>query len=244
MSTIYFHSEKEETEIRGTERAYMGKVISDIGLIPLLSMCEGGNPPIMKYIPEKCYLTDSSCHGNMDFKSMFKTWFRVSDDGLMVNSSKHSCFGISLNTALVLGSDPIKLYVRIHGQCEVHCYVEGTNRAWLASIIQDGLDSAIYRKNSGWESTIEMLESDDQNPVVMSFSVCDSFPNRHVAEYEDDVDGDTWYDRDTSEQWALAMKELREHRWLELKPSTFGAYSFDEDVNSFMILADSNDRKS
>ena len=242
MSRICFHGEQGDVEVYGTERAYMGKVLADIGLIPLMSMCDGGNPQIMKYIPERCYLTDTNCKGDKDFKSMFRTWFRVSDDGLMLNSEKHSCFGIMLNTALVFGSDPIKLYARIHGQCEQHTFVEGENREWLAAIIQAGLDSCIYRKDRGWEDVIELLAADSDNPIVLSYSICESFPNRFVAEYEDDVDGDTWYEMNKSDQWAIGIEALRTHRWLELKPSTFGDYGFDECVNSFAILADTNSR--
>ena len=93
---------------------------------------------------------------------------------------------VSLNTALALGSDPVRLAAKIHGWCEVHAWFDGPDRAWAADIIDQGLAAGIYRRghpadagySQGWEQVQALLRERDDEPVVMSYSVCDQFPNQ------------------------------------------------------------------
>ncbi len=55
-------------------------------------------------------------------------------------------FSVSLNTALVAGSDVIALAAKIHGSCEQHGWVDAADRKWLADLIDEGLRHSIYRK--------------------------------------------------------------------------------------------------
>lgn len=100
---------------------------------------------------------------------------------------------VGLNTALAAGSDPIKLAAKLHGYCELHAWVDGPDRAWLAGIMQEGLDIGLYRRGiwyskmpdgprdqwtpQGWEDVITLLRARDDEPVVTSYTVCDGFPN-------------------------------------------------------------------
>ncbi len=83
------------------------------------------------------------------------------------------------------------LAARIAGQAEVHGFCEGIDRAWLAGLIDEGLKSGEFRKNTGyphreesWEHVTAFLRARDDEPVVMSYSVTDSFPNRRAAGWE------------------------------------------------------------
>jgi hypothetical protein len=112
---------------------------------------------------------------------------------------------VDLNTALVAGSDPVRVAAKLHGWCEAHCYVEGSDRDWLAGIITDGLSAGIYRhglwyvngpaadqpdrkwSDQGWGDVLALLGECDDGPVVLSYSVTDGFPNRAVAGYAPEV---------------------------------------------------------
>lgn len=248
MSRIYFTSEKEETEVHGRERARFGCMISDMGLTPLLPLCMSytdSPPKIFELLPEDCYLRTVPSKSREwygrdahDFERAFRTWYRGADadnDMLEVYGIKHNIFDISLNTAIVMGSDPIKMGARIHGQCEIHAYIEGTNRAWVASIIEQGLDTHVYSNDVGWEPTIEMLKKEDNSPVVMSYSVCDEFPNQDVVNYKDET---AWHELTSHERWDLAMGELRkQNSGLEIRPDYWENYRFGDMATSFDIIA-------
>jgi hypothetical protein len=98
--------------------------------------------------------------------------------------------------------------------------VEGPHRAWFADLAQEGLDQRVFRSQvnggmTGWESVIDLLRGRDDEPVVTSYSVCDSFPNPETAGWKPvlDEDGeenwDAWYDLPDGEQWDTAMAGLR-----------------------------------
>jgi hypothetical protein len=102
-------------------------------------------------------------------------------DGTQVN-----VFETTLNTSVAMGSDPMRLLAKLHGQCEIHAYVEGPNRAWLADIIEQGIEDKILRVwqkdfYGGWPAVVELLRSRDDEPVVTSYSVTEQFPNSYVA---------------------------------------------------------------
>ena len=239
MTQIYFTSENEETRVSGRERAHMGNIVATMGVSPLLTLCEdyGESPPkIINMLPERCYVKQCTSDNHV-LKRVFRQWFGSAWDeyqGLTVDGVNYPCFALSLNTTMIMGSDPIKLAARIHGQCEIHTYIEGANRDWVASIIENGLDTNIYHRDVGWEPTATMLKSDNQHPVVLSYSVCEIFPDQYVAHYEDE---DAWYALTEHERWELNMAELRKNAtWLEIRPDCWKDYEFGNKVNSFTIL--------
>lgn len=141
---------------------------------------------------------------------------------------------LDLNTALVAGSDPVRLAAKIHGWCEAHAYVEGPDRAWMATIIDQGLKAGIYRhglwyadqpdgpkdkwSDQGWEGVQALLRSRDDEPVVLSYSVCDQFPNREVANWgppslPDDWAPDWVVDDKGREEWAALSEDDRASYW-------------------------------
>lgn len=142
------------------------------------------------------------------------TALRVNGFPLTVAGVQLDTSNVELNTALVAGSDPVRLAAKIHGWCETHCYVEGPDRKWLADIIDEGLRAGIYRRglwwvdrpcdgpaenepdrqwsDQGWGDVLDLLRESDDGPVVLSYSVTDSFPNREVAGWEPPPMPDGW----------------------------------------------------
>jgi hypothetical protein len=229
MSAIYFHSLKSTAAVSGRERGLMGNYCSEALLFALgnLASFRSGEPSwIMKFIPKDCYLHELD-YGN---ESNIKVWLNVGNGSLILPDGPMTMFQLQLNSACALGGNPFKLAARLHGQCEIHCYVEGQNRAWLAGMIDEALAKNIFRAGMGWDKVCELLRSADDSPVVCSYSVCESFPNEGVSEWErpaGEENEDAWYDLSEAEQWELAMAGLRKNDGgLELDPDEWDDFYF------------------
>lgn len=236
MSRVYFHTQHEgEVELRGAERAQMSYLVREIAqsMIPNYSdkqVLAAIRPELRKQfgrtsyraaglltfqdIPVTPYLAE---HGPLVDLDRLKTSFSVDSGsaGIFQHDGRPlESFALALNTTLVLGSDPMCLMARLHGQCEIHAYVEGSNRAWMAEIIQQGLDAKLYRAEMGWEGVQELLRKGNEHPVVTSYSVCDSFPNEAEADWETPLvngepDEGAWYAVPHGWQWEMALAGLR-----------------------------------
>ena len=147
-----------------------------------------------------------------------KTALHVEDLQLDVAGVRLHTGDVELNTALVAGSDPIRLAAKIHGWCEAHAWVDGPDREWMAGIIEDGLATGIYRRTlpapsgdtrpphtQGWEDVLGLLRESADGPVVMSYSVCDDFPNLGIADWAPPRLPDDW-----RPAWADSAEGLAE----------------------------------
>lgn len=252
MSRIYFHSVDGDTEVHGSERAHFGGFCSDVTwtvISPFADESFGSRSILRNVFPPNHYALKSD-----DFLDSARLFFRVSEEMITLGDKNVDLFSLTLNTALWLGSDPVKLGARLHGQCEIHAYVNGSNRDWLASIIAEGRRSLFFRDDVGWESVIELLESADDSPVVTSYSVCSPFPNMEIADFKppelidgktSDLSGDTepnwdaWYNLSDREQWDMGIQGLREsdiNRLLELRPETWKNYYFGDGMNAMQLV--------
>jgi hypothetical protein len=248
MSRIYFHGEHGEAEVYGPERHYMGGICADLFVMALNLEHDWDSPehpsPIRRILSPTHYAADPRYKGR-EFARTLGTALRVGSDetSLVVEGKRVDVFAATLNTAYVMGSDATKLMARLHGQCELHAYVEGPNRAWLAAMIERGRETDVLRPNMGWEATVELLRSRDDCPVVTSYSVCEQFPNAHVADWNAPIDEesgekvwDDWYDIEEAERWRLAMEGLRaQGSGLELKPDNWETFYFRDRVNGYQL---------
>jgi hypothetical protein len=239
MSCIYFHTEDSEARVSGCERASMGLTLADIAWSFLASHAQeyGDRESILRAVLNDSYVSRGS---GPRFKEMLATAFRISmgSDGprFLIEGVTTDPFIVHLNTGFRIGADPLRLFARLHGQCEIHTWVDGPNRNWLAGIIEEGRKSGLYRKDMGWESVIELLRSSDAGPVVTSYSVCEQFPNSGIADWEDDCDGDAWYDLPDAERWERAFSKLRERESLELRPDEWADYYFGNGLDVFKVI--------
>ncbi|MEU7170230.1 hypothetical protein ABZ949_01910 [Micromonospora tulbaghiae] len=187
-----------------------------------------------------------------------RTALRVDGLRMTVAGVEMHTSNLDLNTALVAGSDPIRLAAKIDGWCESHCWVEGPDRAWLASIVDQGLTAGLYRKglwysdtpdgprdkwsDQGWQQVTDLLRARDDEPVVLSYSVCDGFPNPEIAGQAAESDG--WYELPAAEQWETAMAGLRRERpWARLAPDTLGEVMFGLPVTVYDLFAPDRDER-
>lgn len=236
MSRIYFHSETDDAEVSGRERAHMCCLTNDIAMANLHHLYDSPENPcwLRKFIPQDSWALTSS----MNFDQTMHLYL-TQGGNYVINGETFDAWTATLNTVMAIGNDQLKLFARLHAQCEIHCWVDGGDRKWLAGIIQKGVDIGLYRQDMGWESVVALLLSKDCEPVVCSYSVCDQFPSRHVAEWVDANDGDDWYKLKPEKRWAMAMAKLRENSGgLQLKPSNWDEYRFGHLKTIFDITSE------
>lgn len=200
MSRVYFHTQHGDAELRGSERAHCGLLVDNLTDGFLGSLYGDDVERLLGLVRPDHYLHKQDRHSPgwvPMWRDTFATAFRSGFYGEMFTwkGKEVESFALRLNTALKYGNDTVRLAARLHGQCEIHCYVEGINRAWLAGLITEGLDAGIFREgqwytdrnderkwsDQGWRDVVKLLLDRDDEPVVMSYSVCDGFPNAAVA---------------------------------------------------------------
>jgi len=244
MSRIYFHSQHGDSVVSGTERYFMGGFIGNLFEVSLgLGMDDDtpSSPSIYRgLLAQGHYL--HGIHGKQFTESLKCALSVMMGEVFRVEGKPVNLFSAQLNTALNIGGDEVKLMARLHGQCEIHCYVEGANRDWLAGIIERGIKIGLFREaedwKTGWSNVITLLRSRNDCPVVTSFSVCEQFPNAGVADWEVPVvDGeknwDAWYDLPSEKQWELSLQGLRAQPSLEMKPDNWKDYYFRDGLDGF-----------
>lgn len=250
MSRVYFHSPEDDAEVRGSERAYASCLIGNLAMAVFENHVEKyrDEQPLLKIIPAGSYLHRSA---RERFANDFGTWFRVAygpdDYFILPDGQKVATWDVALNTATVLGGDALMFLARMHAQCEIHGWVDGPDKAWLAEIIEQGLVDKLYRANAGWETVVELLKENTTSPVVMSYSVCEQFPNCGVGDWMDkifrddehrDEHADKWYELPDDEKWRISMDGLKAKSGkLKIKPDDWRGYGYGLGLSAFDVVA-------
>jgi len=251
MSRMYFHSISETTEVHGSERAYGNCLSSNISLA-LLNI-DSWYDDIIRLLDKDHYI-NQTLHNNMRFREPYilkqevvrqlETAIKVGYEEkiLVLDDKPIDTWHLLLNTALLVGSDAIKLLTRLHAQCEIHAIIRGKNRGWFADIIEKGRSENILREKVGWEETVKMLRSNNKETVVTSYSVCNSFPNGGIADWEvpynkedDEPDWDKWYDFSEKKRWHLGLRGIikKYGTSTELCPETWNDIRFGDGMSAF-----------
>lgn len=226
MSRLYFHTEHDGTaELMGWEAHWVRAVPENVamGFLPNRFSRE---EEVLPFLAPGHHLRTGTPYFLADLATSLCVGY---DDPLVdENGRPLKSFSLILNTALAVGSDPVALMARLSAQCEIHCYVEGPNRDWMAGLIEQGRATGLYRSGAGWEDVVTLLRLRDDQPVVCSYSVTESFPNPGIANWsppspdndDEEPDWDAWYDIPDAEQWAMGVAGLRREpdRGLELSP--------------------------
>jgi len=248
---MYFHSRSETTAVHGSERTYGHCLCSNISLA-LLNINIWYND-IIKLLDKDHYI-NQTLHNNMSFREPYilkqevvrqlETAIKVGYEEkiLVLNDKPINTWNLLLNTALLVGSDTIKLLVRLHSQCEIHAFIRGKNREWFADIIKKGRSEEVLREKAGWEETVKMLRSNNKETVVTSYSVCSLFPNDEIADWEvpydkeyDEPDWDKWYDLSEKKRWHLGLRGIikKYGTSTEFCPETWNDIKFGDEMTVF-----------
>ena len=238
MSYIAFQSPSREVRVSGRERANL-RVACGGWLAMQLARASGWSvvdftTALTGWRPRQQLGSAIEAREHLNLQCRAGDYFYFDGDRIPI-------FELQLNSVLMDGNDAWKLAAKIHGQCEIHGYIEGADRADIAAIINEGLEAGIYRRGMGhsstqapehgWEAVIELLREDATEPVVTSYSVTDSFPGPHLAadDWEHDRD-DPWEagsQLSSAEQWQMSIAKLRAERGLRWSRETLDRYYGD-----------------
>lgn len=165
---------------------------------------------------------------------------------------------VALNSVTAGTADDVTaLAVRLYGQCEMHGWIAAEDRAWAADIIDVGRRRGVLNDHAsinvqyeGWPGVVDLLRNVDlDEPVVMSYSVSEWFPNRLIAEADpefaavaarccprgcDECADEEWEGLSDRRRWELGVAGLR-HRSVEsfmlrICPANLHQPSFGVDV--------------
>lgn len=242
MTRIYFHTRERAVGVSGVERVHFGNLINDIALAFLRP--RQFDKTLQEIAPPWTRYTSGG-----PFHQKFTTYWRtVHNEPLTLPDGRQvDPFTASLNTVLALGSLPLSLATRIHGQCELHGFVESHNVGWFRGLVETSLASGVFRSGEGWRDLVEMIDrqwpSLVPSPIVMSYSVCGSFPNPEIAGWLDGRDNDDriyeeFGDLPDEQQWLLAMRGLRRRDKtyrLEMKPDNWTSYRFGDGMTAMEL---------
>lgn len=241
MSAIYFHSqEHKDAFVRGSERAYMGCLTTDI-MIAVLGDLKYAEPWLKPLFAPDHYIQRAT---EYQFAQHVETLLKVGmGTPLHLPAGSIEPWIVALNTALVVGGDALKLFARLHGQCEVHCWVEGApDKRWLSNVLEVGLAKGPMRSDQGWDSVIKLLRLPGDFPVVCSYSVCESFPNfgslpanHPLKERTDEERWEAFYEIPKEEAWSLCMAGLRARDGLRLTRRNWRDFQFADGTSAFNL---------
>lgn len=232
MSRLYFHAENATAEVWGGEWSWLDSLAKKTALGHLDLQHNGDRlRPLIRSGHElrDGYRTGLGCA--ITWASWFATSWRVNGDKFIEWRGRPlSCGRISLNTAAAVGSEAFRFAIRIAGQGDIHAWVDGPDRAWAASLIEEGLEVGFLRRrvqtwDVGWVQVAELLRASDDGPVVMSYSVEDSFPNPKAAGFAPQMP-DGWRPGGWAESdWLDDVDdEMRGDYWDEHVSELFGGF--------------------
>lgn len=222
MSSISFATRSRSVRLRGAERFHMASICSKVAMSGLNIYDTASSPSwTRKILPQDHYALryQSNQYEQALVGALGTGWMSLRHPTTGV---KIDTFAITLNTALVLGSDVVKLMARLHGQCEIHAFIPPWDAKFIAGLIESGLRPNLFRQDMGWKEVSDLLNhsATSEETVVTSFSVTESFPG---------WDGET----DSAKDWDTELARL--DPTLCLKEENWSSYHFG-DGTTFMSL--------
>ncbi|MEV4393375.1 hypothetical protein [Nonomuraea sp. NPDC049607] len=277
MSRLYWHTPTRTAELLGAEYAWLHNLagqpaeaawaLDRAGSLDRVQLILGwaraadgdGTTDLRKLLTEaKTHPHDAALRHRL--VQTLQVRMRLSGLDLDVAGVRLNTGNVDLNTALAVGSDPMRLAAKIAAWGSQHAFIEGPDRAWAADIVDQGLAAGPFRKQLtsqavphgpkrtvelGWGDVLALLRERDDEPVVLSYSAGESFPNATIAGWEPPLDEDDepvwdgWYELPAAEKWTRAMAGLRERRWwARLAPDTLAEVTFSLPVTVYDLLAD------
>lgn len=221
MSHIAFHSKHHDTvKVRGTERAHMSILITDMaaGMLP---RGLGQVHPLINIVPKNARgWWEPRLQGQGVDEWVRIYLMSISDNKLKFNGELHHVTETVLNTIMAMESDIMSFMAKVWGTCETHGWFPPEDHSYFAKVIRKGRELNILRADAGWEAVAEMFEAELSDPIVMTYSVTDGFPNPYILGVPE-LDWDTWGEgRDDDDLWDEAMDALRATPYRKISKET------------------------
>jgi hypothetical protein len=290
MSCIYFTSREGTARLKGSEREWLRQVahrigatawdinprhLDDFGIsraLTLMDMLGTSAPDYLRSAVAAIRAETGSYNLEARRRFLESILLALHADGLTITIDGFEPLrtrDIQLNTALALGSPQVQLAAKINGWCESFAWFDGPDRAWAANIIQDGLDTGLYRRgipnadwnidnearwhSQGWDDVQALLRANADSPVVMSYSGSERFPepgdsdwDRPTPDNEDDWDDyhEAWSALPETTQFDLGMSWLRRERpWAQITPGNLATETFGYGVTIYDLYAPDRDER-
>jgi hypothetical protein len=227
MSYIAFHTKgREEVKVWGSERAHMQLLMADIAAA-VLPRGLGSVHPFVNIIPVR----DQDRWVPQLTEGRHAMWIPIylsahSDTKLHFNGEDHETFETVINTILAMNSDIMSFMAKVWGNCESHGWFPPEDHMFFASIINEGLDRHILRSGKGWDQVLEMFSAGLEDPIVMSYSVTDGFPNAALAGHDYEEDEEWWLNTSAEEQWDVCVAALKEKPYEDISSDTLNGRWF------------------
>jgi hypothetical protein len=249
MSAIIAHMHNENIAIPGGIRGAWDLLFRDIFMrIMKPAIYDGPDKTagLRSLLPPgHCLLAEQG----YEFENLAECWLRgrmlhadnLEHPFLVLDGRRLLFFATVLNTVVSLGSDALTLAARLHGQCELHCYVEYEDFYWFADMLRKSIP--IFRaQHKQATNQLEWLEHEMRQihrkkglPVVFSYSVTNPWPNALDCNVSDGA----WAKMDRDRRWSLGTEALRSHpeKRLRIGPDEWDGYQFDYGLSAFDLLA-------
>lgn len=240
MSRVYFHMLDGTVEVHGSERHRAAQLVEGIGAAIL-------SPYVEKLGLDRMYERPGMLRAHL-----------MMDGKLKFGDSEYNGWQLLLNTALDTGNEQICFLTKFHAQCEIHAWIAGEHRAWLAEVIERAIENKLVRPevsgldpavkfSTGWRELVVALRRTAEHPVVMSYSVTEQFPgprfwqggatptSSESVDDDDDVEdsedkhAEAFYDHSEAEQWALCMPAIRD---MQMTPENLCTYGFGDGMTA------------
>jgi hypothetical protein len=204
MSYILFADSRREVKVSGRERALLGQYANDFPFAFI-------RPENLRHLPVDPARFGAGEH-DLAWSRRFMNAWGYSPSAFQYEGDAIDTLNVGVNTMTAVGGPLLGVVAWIHGQCEVHGYIEGEYRDWLADQLDQGVRAGLLREHpdahyDGWGQVAAMLRGGRTEPVVMSYSVCDTFPE--PPSNLDEEQQDAWYNIDPDERWIDGLTRLR-----------------------------------
>lgn len=237
MADIIFADLLKVVRVKSVERAHMACLCSDMLAMALQCGESEKDSPLTRVLPQDC----PAIVGSILVGEYLRRWLvPTSTQHLKVDDTRIDLYSLAVNTMMACGCDGMRLLARLHSTCEFHCYVEASNRRWLADIIEKARIRGVLRRDMGWKDVVLLLRRSDRSPAVVSYASTDRFPSmialrvtgNTAVRFEEAV----WDKSTIARKWDLGMEILREQSdHLELRPSTWETWRAAPGLNAFQV---------
>ena len=229
MSAVTFHTrDLGEADLQGSERAHADWLIKQMALAIILPGSITSDTRLADFfVDPPDYLSDSKGDWERSVALWLRSgWASGGEPALLIDGVAEPFDELASNTAIVLGSRPLRLLAWMKGMSENHGYFVPDSHLKVVETIDEGLDDNILRAGMGWDRVrdlfMESVKAAKPSAIVMSFSVSETFPDRYELRPPQDPDEsdeayedrcDLVYDIPYGEAWDRCMALLHAAKW-------------------------------